>query len=110
MVGCTILGRAVQKPSTFLFQSSPHLQAIFRLKLAQRYIPQDNSLMEAMLFLVSFGEGRGQGWSLVAHIPGACRAGSVSAGSVSVHSLHTPGRQEAVEHQLHQGSQASRLL
>lgn len=29
---------------------------------------------------------------------------------MSVHSLHTPGRQEAVWYQLHRGSQASRLV
>lgn len=56
MVGCTIFRESSSETQHIPFPVLSPSQAIFRLKLAQRYIPQYNSLMEVMLFLVSFRE------------------------------------------------------
>lgn len=115
------LGRAVQKPSTFLLQSSPHLKPFLGWSWLRDTFPSTIPWWEScsslsLLESLQQGEGRGGDRSLLAHIPGACRAGSasncwfsVSGFTVSAFSAH-PCRQEAVWHQLHQGSQASRLV
>lgn len=77
------LGRAVQKPSTFLFQSSPHLKPFLGWSWLRDTFPSTIpwwKLCSSLSLLESLQqwEGRGWDWSLLAHIPGVCRAGSAS--------------------------------